>query len=177
MINRTKRACQVCGKPFCGGVDCYYCPECAKAKKLDTVVKIRTCADCGAEFFAVPGQDVARIVHIRQRKRQAGDTKRPGQRDRLEALTSASSVGKSIPLFLAVKNIVPTHARGRAFWHGRGSIKRGTTKHPGRISKRWSGAKRLKRSVLTVCEPLLQIAQLPTALITAARSRQRSISA
>ena len=53
-MKRTKRACQVCGKPFYGGADCHYCPECAKAKKLDTVVKIRTCADCAAEFFGGP---------------------------------------------------------------------------------------------------------------------------
>lgn len=52
--NKTKRACQVCGKPFCGSTDCYYCPPCAKAKKLDTVVKIRTCQDCGVEFYGGP---------------------------------------------------------------------------------------------------------------------------
>ena len=46
-MKRTKRACQVCGKPFYG-------PECAKAKKIDTVVKIRICADCGMEFFGGP---------------------------------------------------------------------------------------------------------------------------
>lgn len=54
MINRTKRACQVCGKPFYGSTDCHYCPECAKAKKLDTVVKIRTCQDCNIEFCGGP---------------------------------------------------------------------------------------------------------------------------
>lgn len=54
MINRTKRACQVCGKPFYGSTDCYYCPDCAKTKKLDTVVKIRTCQDCGIEFYGGP---------------------------------------------------------------------------------------------------------------------------
>lgn len=53
-MKRTKRACQVCGKPFYGTGDCHYCPECTRAKKLDTVVKIRTCADCGAEFFGGP---------------------------------------------------------------------------------------------------------------------------
>lgn len=54
MINRTKRACQVCGKPFYGSTDCHYCPECARVKKLDTVVKIRTCQDCGVEFYGGP---------------------------------------------------------------------------------------------------------------------------
>lgn len=54
MTNRTKRACQVCGKPFYGVKDCFYCPACAKGKKLDTVIKIRTCQDCGVEFFGGP---------------------------------------------------------------------------------------------------------------------------
>ena len=54
MKNKTKRACQVCGKPFYGVKDCYYCPDCARVKKLDTVVKIRTCRDCGVEFCGGP---------------------------------------------------------------------------------------------------------------------------
>ena len=54
MANRTKRACQVCGKTFYGSKDFYYCPECAKIKKLDTVVKIRTCQDCSIEFYGGP---------------------------------------------------------------------------------------------------------------------------
>lgn len=54
MRNRTKKACQVCGKPFYGGQDNFYCPDCARLKKLDTVVKIRTCQDCGVEFFGGP---------------------------------------------------------------------------------------------------------------------------
>lgn len=54
MANRTKRACQVCGKPFYGGTDNFYCPECARAKKLDTVAKIRTCQDCGVKFYGGP---------------------------------------------------------------------------------------------------------------------------
>ena len=54
MRNRTKRACQVCGKPFYGSQDCHYCPECARSQKLNTVVKIRTCQDCGVEFFGGP---------------------------------------------------------------------------------------------------------------------------
>ena len=54
MSKRTQRACQVCGKPFYGSTDCHYCPECAKIKRSDTVVKIRICKDCGVEFFGGP---------------------------------------------------------------------------------------------------------------------------
>ena len=51
---RTTKACQVCGMPFYGRKDCFYCPACAKAKKLDSVVKIRVCQDCGVEFYGGP---------------------------------------------------------------------------------------------------------------------------
>lgn len=55
MWHRTKRACQVCGRPFYGSsADCHYCPACARAKKLDTVVRIRTCQDCSTEFYGGP---------------------------------------------------------------------------------------------------------------------------
>lgn len=54
MSARTQKACQVCGKPFYGGDDHHYCPECARIKKLNTVVRIRKCQDCGVEFFGGP---------------------------------------------------------------------------------------------------------------------------
>ena len=54
MQNRTKKSCQVCGKPFYGPSDYFYCPECARKKKIETVVKIRICQDCGVEFFGGP---------------------------------------------------------------------------------------------------------------------------
>lgn len=44
----------MCGKPFFGGKDCFYCPQCSKIKKLDSVVKTRICQDCGIEFFGGP---------------------------------------------------------------------------------------------------------------------------
>lgn len=53
-MEKTKRACLVCGKPFWGTGDCFYCPSCAKKKKIDTVVKIRVCQDCGTEFYGGP---------------------------------------------------------------------------------------------------------------------------
>lgn len=54
MKNRTKRACQVCGKPFYGYRDNFYCPDCAKIKRSDSVVKMRVCKDCGVEFLGGP---------------------------------------------------------------------------------------------------------------------------
>lgn len=44
----------MCGKPFYGSGDYCYCPECARQRKLDTVVKIRTCQDCSIEFYGGP---------------------------------------------------------------------------------------------------------------------------
>ena len=51
---RTKRVCNECGKSFYGDSDCRYCPDCAKEKKLDTVVRIRICQDCGVKFYGGP---------------------------------------------------------------------------------------------------------------------------
>lgn len=82
MTNRTKRACQVCGKPFYGSTDYYYCPECAKIKRSDTVVKIRVCKDCGVEFFGGPRArrcpDCAYIAQQEtNRRHKKSGTKRP----------------------------------------------------------------------------------------------------
>lgn len=54
MTNKAKRVCQECGMSFYGSGDHYYCPSCAKNKKLGTVVRIRICQDCGVEFFGGP---------------------------------------------------------------------------------------------------------------------------
>ncbi len=54
MISRTKKLCQICGTAFFGGGDYHYCPDCAKLRKSDTVVRIRICQDCGIEFFGGP---------------------------------------------------------------------------------------------------------------------------
>ncbi len=54
MKHKTQKSCQVCGKPFYGSQDCFYCPECAREKKIESVVKIRVCQECGVEFFGGP---------------------------------------------------------------------------------------------------------------------------
>lgn len=54
MSNRAIRVCKTCGKLFRGSGDRFYCPECAKLRKIDAVVKIRICQDCGVEFSGGP---------------------------------------------------------------------------------------------------------------------------
>lgn len=51
---KTKKACQICGKPFYGLMDNFYCPECARKRKSESVIKLRSCQDCGIEFFGGP---------------------------------------------------------------------------------------------------------------------------
>lgn len=88
MTNRTKRACQVCGKPFYGSADYYYCPACAKTKKIDTVVKIRICQDCGIEFYGGPRarrcQDCAYKAQqeINRQHKKAGTNRPMGSTDK-----------------------------------------------------------------------------------------------
>lgn len=79
---RTQKACQICGKPFYGGTDCFYCPDCAKKKKSDTVNRIRTCQDCGKDFFGGPRSkrcpDCAHLARKEaDRRNKKEGTKRP----------------------------------------------------------------------------------------------------
>lgn len=53
-MSKTKRVCQNCGAVFYGAGDRFYCPACAKQKKIDTVLHPRVCKDCGAEFVGGP---------------------------------------------------------------------------------------------------------------------------
>ena len=79
---RTMRSCQVCGKSYYGSKDRYYCPDCAKTKKSDTVVQTRICQDCGAEFQGGPRArrcaDCAYKAALeRGREHRKNGTKRP----------------------------------------------------------------------------------------------------
>lgn len=54
MAYKTMKVCQVCGEAFYGGTGHFYCPSCAKAKRLDTVIRTRICQLCGSEFLGGP---------------------------------------------------------------------------------------------------------------------------
>lgn len=51
---KTQKVCQSCRKKFWSPYGYYYCPECARRKKSDAVIRIRVCQDCGVEFFGGP---------------------------------------------------------------------------------------------------------------------------
>lgn len=53
-MKKAQKVCQVCGKSFYGSQDRFYCPTCAKEKKMDAVIKTRICQDCGTEFSGGP---------------------------------------------------------------------------------------------------------------------------
>ena len=54
MRRKYLRACLVCGKQIVGTGDHLYCTDCAKKKRAESVIKPRTCQDCGIEFFGGP---------------------------------------------------------------------------------------------------------------------------
>ncbi len=54
MVRRTKRVCQDCGISFYGDKDAHYCPDCAKKRKKNNVVRERICQDCGISFMGGP---------------------------------------------------------------------------------------------------------------------------
>lgn len=77
MNERTTKACQVCGKPFHGGADRHYCPDCAKSKKADAAVKIRVCQECGVKF---PGGPRAKRCPACAQKAKADYERKPTAR-------------------------------------------------------------------------------------------------
>lgn len=93
-MSRTKRACQVCGKPFYGSKDCFYCPECARVKKLDTVVKIRTCQDCGVEFYGGPRARRCPDCAYRARQETSRRHKKTGTKRPLGSIDKCVICGK-----------------------------------------------------------------------------------
>lgn len=93
-MKKTKWACQVCGKPFYGGTDSYYCPECARAKKLDTVVKIRTCKDCGVEFYGGPRARRCPDCAYKAQQKTGRQHKKTGTKRPLGSLDKCDICGK-----------------------------------------------------------------------------------
>lgn len=53
MKHKTVKVCQKCGKPFSREY-ANYCEDCGKEIKKNSVVRIRVCQDCGAEFYGGP---------------------------------------------------------------------------------------------------------------------------
>ena len=105
MRKRTKRVCQVCGKPFFGSKDCYYCPECARDKKIDSVVKKRICQDCGVEFYGGPRARRCPDCAYKAKQETLGDAGDGGQSARLGVLINVSGAERNIRLLVDVKNI------------------------------------------------------------------------
>lgn len=49
------RVCRMCGKPFAAEkTEAVYCPACAPKARAATVIRERTCMDCGAVFLGGP---------------------------------------------------------------------------------------------------------------------------
>lgn len=49
--HKTLRACMMCGKPFYGAHDHFYCPICAEDRKINKPPLAKICKDCGVEFI------------------------------------------------------------------------------------------------------------------------------
>lgn len=145
MANRTKRACQVCGKPFYGSKDYHYCPTCAKAKKLDTVVKLRACKDCGVEFFGGPRArrcpDCAHKAQIEasRRRREAG-TKRP-----LGSIDKCVICGKEYTVVAGRQKYCSDACQRQGVLEWQREHKRGYDKASGQDIKKRERRKRVKK--------------------------------
>lgn len=93
-MHKTKRACLVCGKPFYGSKDCHYCPVCARAKRLDTVVQIRTCQDCGVEFYGGPRARRCPDCAYKAQKETSKRHKKTGTKRPLGSIDKCAICGK-----------------------------------------------------------------------------------
>lgn len=104
---RTQRVCQVCGKAFWGVYDAHYCVECAENLKGSSVMRIRTCADCGADFPGGPRAKrcpECRVIARRkgQKEYRKNGTARPlGSTDKCKICGNIYTVSSSRQLYCA----------------------------------------------------------------------------
>lgn len=78
MKKRTILVCQECGGSFYGARDTHYCPDCAKKRKKESVIKKRLCVDCGVEFMGGPrAKRCPNCADITKRTRKQKKTIRP----------------------------------------------------------------------------------------------------
>lgn len=81
-MGRSQRVCKICGNPFYGSRDQFYCPDCAKKLKSN-VIRARTCKMCGKQFEGGPRAMYCPDCRVVRRKemlrihRQNGGTRRP----------------------------------------------------------------------------------------------------
>lgn len=114
-MNRTKKACIKCGKPFYGDPDKLYCDDCAKDIKSN-VMRKRTCKLCGAEFLGGPRAFYCpECRKIRQKKQGKEQEKGVEQLDQSEASTSVNCAELNILSIPVDKNTVPINASMRQY--------------------------------------------------------------
>lgn len=66
------RICRMCGKPFAAEkTEAVYCPDCSPKARAATVIRERTCMDCGAPIMgSTPSNtcsDACRAIRKRER--------------------------------------------------------------------------------------------------------------
>lgn len=146
MANRTKRACQVCGKPFYGSRDCNYCPACARAKKLNTVVKIRTCKDCGIEFYGGPRAKYCPDCAYKARQEADRQYKKAGAKRPLGGIDKCPICGKEyIVTSSRQKYCSSTDCKRKGLLEWQKEHKRGYSKASGQDVKKQERRKRTQK--------------------------------
>ncbi len=153
MINRTKRACQVCGKPFYGSQDCNYCLACARDKKLDTVVKIRTCQDCGIEFYGGPRARRCSDCAYKAQKETSRQHKKDGAKRPLGSIDKCVICGKEYTVVSGRQKYCSDACQRKGVLAWQKEHKRGYSKASGQDVKKMERRKQAKKICVYCLRP------------------------
>ena len=142
---RTKRACQVCGKPFNGSVDLFYCPECARAKKSDTVIRIRTCQDCGVKFYGGPRARRCPDCAYKAQQGTSRQHKKTGAKRPLGSLDKCAICGKEYIVVSGRQKYCSDACQRKGVMEWQRAHKRGYSKASGQDIKKQERRKQVQK--------------------------------
>ena len=145
MQNRTKKSCQVCGKPFYGPNDYFYCPECAREKKIETVVRIRTCQDCGVEFFGGPRAKRCPDCASKAKAETSKQHRMHGTRRPLGSTDKCQWCGAEYTVICGRQKYCSDKCQRKAVLEWQKNIRKVIVRHPGNTLSNGKGENKQKR--------------------------------
>jgi endogenous inhibitor of DNA gyrase (YacG/DUF329 family) len=151
MSNRAKRACQACGTPFYGYADCFYCPSCARAKKSDTVVKIRFCQDCGAAFYGGPRAKRCPDCAYKAKQETSRQHKKSGAKRPLGSIDKCAICGKEYIVISGRQKYCSAACQQKGVLEWQREHKKGYNKTSGQYAKKMERRKRVQK-VCVYCQ-------------------------
>ena len=172
--NRTLRACQECGKPFYGACDCYYCEDCAKLKKVESVIKIRKCIDCGIEFYGGPKSKRCNNCRIEARRKRDREHKKRGTARPLGSIDKCQRCGAEYEVKSGLQKYCNDCARDALLDWQKGH-KKGYNKKSGQDVKKYQRRKS-QNKICVYCEKSFKTGTSSNLCSDYCRQKQRQIT-